>query len=465
MPDGAKSSVVFALSSFILKGISFLTTPIFTRILDPSHYGVVATYNSWVTILEVFALLGLTSAGVFNVGLNDYKDRRSQYISSLLTLCNMVTILVFAVIFSIKAFLGEDFLLPTNLLVIMFIHFVFSPATIFWVTRQRYEYKYKAAFLVSVGSSIVSQGISVLCVMYMNGNPSTLKIWSSTLAVLLFQVPIYVMLYAKGRSFINFSIWKGVLIFALPLIPHYLAQHVMLGADRIMLSEMYSDVAAGIYAVVSNVSLIASVIWGAVNASLIPFTFEKLNDKKYKDVNNVVLPILAVYVLVCLGVTLVAPEILRILAPEEYYSGVFAVPPVMSVAFLVSLYNIYANIEFYHKKSSGIAVATIVSAVVNIGLNYLLIPKFGVVAAAYTTLISNIVLVLMHYFSYRRCQKERVYNDKVILMISVLCVVLCSLCTLLYLNNIVRYLLIAVLGIGVILMHKKILRLFKSLKR
>lgn len=44
MHDGAKASIVFAMSSFIIKGISFVTTPIFTRILETSEYGIVTTY-------------------------------------------------------------------------------------------------------------------------------------------------------------------------------------------------------------------------------------------------------------------------------------------------------------------------------------------------------------------------------------------------------------------------------------
>ena len=215
---------------------------------------------------------------------------------------------------------------------------------------------------------------------------------------------------------------------------------------------------------VSNISVIATMIWSSVNASLVPYTFEKLNDKKYGDINRIVLPLLLAYSVICVGVTLVAPEIIMILAPKEYYSGVYAVPPIVSVAFLSALYNIYANVEFYHKKSGGIAVATIVSAVVNIALNLVLIPKFGFVGAAYTTLVSNIVLIFMHYCNYRRCQKERVYNDKLVFLLAAACLILCGLCNLLYINNIVRYAVIAVIAIGVIIKHKAIIALIKSLK-
>ena len=79
-PDSVKSAVAFTISSLFIRGVAFVTTPVFTRIMTTDQYGVVSTYNSWQTILEVFALLGLTSAGVFNVGLNDYRNNRDKYI-------------------------------------------------------------------------------------------------------------------------------------------------------------------------------------------------------------------------------------------------------------------------------------------------------------------------------------------------------------------------------------------------
>ena len=60
IPNSAKSSIAFVFSSFLIKGVSFITTPIYTRIMDTEQYGILATYNSWLTILEIFALLGLT---------------------------------------------------------------------------------------------------------------------------------------------------------------------------------------------------------------------------------------------------------------------------------------------------------------------------------------------------------------------------------------------------------------------
>ena len=165
MPDSVKSSIAFAVSTFVLRGISFLTTPIFTRIMDQTQYGLMATYNSWLSIIEVFAVIGLTSAGVFNSGLNEYRDDRNRYIFSVLTICNFTTIIVFGAIFIIKKFFVENFLMDDTLIILMFIHFLFYPAQVFWVTRQRYEYKYKLATIVTIGSTLLGQIVAVIAVL------------------------------------------------------------------------------------------------------------------------------------------------------------------------------------------------------------------------------------------------------------------------------------------------------------
>ena len=465
MPDSAKSSIAFIISSFVLKGISFITTPIFTRLMDTTQYGIIATYTSWVSIIEVFALLGLTSAGVFNVGLSEYSDSRDQYISSVLMLCNITTVLMFVVIAICKVFLGEGFLLPNSLLLLMFVHFIFSPAQVFWITRHKYEFKYKLAFLQVVFSAVLSQVISILLVKQATGGQAaSVKLWGTEIATLLFNIPLYVLLFKRGKTFLDVARWKQILVFALPLIPHYLAQHVMSSADRIMVAEMVSEADAGIYSVVANISMVATIVWSAINGSLIVYTFENLKTKQYKKINATATLLVLGYGVVCFAVCLIAPEILAILAPPEYQVGIYAIPPIAGVAFLSALYNVFANIEFFYKKSKYITAATVVATVINFVLNYLFIPKYSFIAASYTTLFSYIVLVLMHYIGYRKSSEDRVYNAKNILIISVLTIVACEICNLLYASVPIRYAIMAVILLVLLIKHKSVIRMVKSLR-
>lgn len=465
IPISAKSSIAFIFSSFIIKGIVFLVTPIFTRIMDISQYGGITTYNSWVSIIEIFAILGLTSAGVFNVGLNDNKENRSKYISTCLGLCNISTLIVFGLLFLSKLFLGNDFFINNDLLIVMFIHFLFSPAQIFWITRQRYEYKYKLATTITILSVLIGQAISVIAVLKFPDNATFSKILGNEIGTLLFAIPIYMIILKKGKDYINFKEWKKILVLALPLIPHYLSQHVMASSDKIMISSLVNDSEAAIYGVVSNIGMIGTIFWSAINASLVPHTFEKLNQKKYEDIDKLTKKILLGYMIICILVIFVAPEILRILAPSEYYNGVYAVPPLTFVVFLQALYNLFANIEFYNKKTGGIAKATVCATIVNLILNFIFIPKFSFIAASYTTLVSYIILVILHYRNYLKCQKEKIYDIKYIVTISVFLFIISLICNVLYLNNIVRYVLIGLILIAIIIKRKEIIKIIKSLKK
>lgn len=463
LPDSTKSSLVFMLSSFLITGLNFITTPLFTRVMDSEQYGIVATYNSWLFIIDVFALLGLTSAGVFNIGLNDYKDTRNKYISSTLILCNLTTVIVFATLFGVKFLLGEGFILPTNLLVLMFIHFIFNPANVFWITREKYEYRYKLSALITVCSTVLAQVVSLLFVVFAGrSNTSEIKLWSHEITLLLFYIPIYVYILRNGRCFVNLKRWKQTLLLALPLIPHYLAQHVMTSADMIMISEIVGDTEAAIYSVVSNIGKVATIAWSAINVTFIAISFEAFNRKEYSSLRRTATMLIAAYGALCILVCLLAPEILMVLAPAEYAHGVYAVPPIACVAFICGLYNVYGNVEFYYKKTVLIAIATVASAVLNIVLNMLLIPVLGLFGAAYATMLSYILLIFMHYVGYRCSTKERIYNNKTILLISAIIIGSCMMSSFLYLNSVIRYSVLAIVLVGILIKHKSIYQRIKG---
>ena len=98
MTEASKASLFFAISSFLIKGISLVTTPIFTRIMETDQYGVVSTYNAWSLIIEVLAVIGLTSSGVINVGLNDYSEKRNEYLANVTIISNFFTVIIFGTV-------------------------------------------------------------------------------------------------------------------------------------------------------------------------------------------------------------------------------------------------------------------------------------------------------------------------------------------------------------------------------
>ena len=147
---------------------------------------------------------------------------------------------------------------------------------------------------------------------------------------------------------------------------------------------------------------------------------------------------------------------------SNYSEGLSAIPPIIGMAFLNALYNVYASIEFYHKKSVGIAVATIIAAALNIGLNAWLIPIYGLSAAAYTTLIANAVLTFCHFIGYRNAIKSvRIFDDLIFLLLSIACIAACLACSLLYDIIWVRYIIISIIAIALIIKREMIINVLK----
>ena len=470
LPDSVRAALVFGICSFLSSGISFLLMPVFTRIMSKEQYGILTDYNSWHYIIEVFAVLGLASVGSFNVGLNEYRDRRDRFTSSMLVMANIATLLVFGLIFAIKGICYNDIILSWPLLICMFIGFMFSPATTFFLARKRYEYKYRSGAIVTLGSIIAMQGLAVIAVL-MGSDPfsvvkwipsSELKVIGTLAGTLIFGVPLYILLMRRGGIKPEKKMMKEMFIFTLPLLPHYLALHVMNGADRIMVGKLDSTSSEAVYGVASNLGLAAATVWTAINGSLQPYIFGKLNEKDTESVRKTSKYLLIFYAGLCVVIALMAPELLMILAPSNYSEGLTAIPPIIGMAFLNALYNVYASIEFYHKKSVGIAVATIIAAALNIGLNAWLIPIYGLSAAAYTTLIANAVLTFCHYIGYKYAIKNtRIFDDLIFLALSITCIATCLACSLLYGIIWVRYIIIIVIMVFIVLKRKIIIDIFK----
>lgn len=453
LPVALKSSIAIFISSFLLKGIVFLTTPIFTRILNTEQYGAISLYNSWLSILEVFAVLGLTSAGSFNAGLKDNKNTPYEYMSNCLGICNCSTIICFIFIGILKKYEIFDFSLSNKYIILMCVHLIFYPAQIFWVFYQRYEYKYKlSAFLVIV-STFISQLLSIFNVLnFKSVDGAFIKLLSVEVITSLVSIPLYVYILVKGKSFFNFKKSLSLLAYILPLIPHYLAQHIMSSADKIMITKYVGIVQAGIYSVVLNISMILDVFWNAINATLIPYTFKKIEENKTDDLKKIANVLILFFAILCVIIMLIAPEIMDVLAPKEYFIGIYIVPVLVVVSFTKALYNLFANVEFFYKKSNEIMFATIIATVFNLFLNSIFIPKFGFVAATYTTLFSYVILILMHYKGYKSCLKEKnVYNKKVLFVTLLVLILLSFVCQILYLNIYIRYLIVIAICIIIIL--------------
>lgn len=468
VPAAAKCSLWFAICSVIQKGISLITVPLFTRLLTTEQYGEFSVFQSWYQIISIFATLYL-SAGVFNNGMTKYPNERNKYMSSMQGLSTVVTLLLFCVYLPFKEYINELTGLSTLLMVTIFAECLVAPALAFWSARQRYEFKYIALVGVTIGVAIFSPVLGLVAVN-ITEEKGIARILSAALVNVCVGLFFYVLNVTRGKKIFSKEYWVFALKFNIPLIPHYLSMIILSHSNRIMIERMFGETEVAIYSVAYSFSMIMNIVTNSINSSYIPWTYHKLKENNLAPLKkNTSLLLLGVAALSIVPV-LVAPELMWVIAPPEYAEGVWIIPPVSTSVYFTFLYCLFGNIEFYFEKTKFIMVASTISAVANVGLNLLFMPRFGYLAAGYVTLICYIIYALAHYVFMRKVCKEKlnlksVYNDKLILLISLVYLGCTAVAMCLYNFVIIRYAVLLIAFMVILIKREKVINMVKNIKK
>ena len=278
IPVQMKASFWFLISSFLQKGITALTTPIFTRLLSPDEYGVFNVFNSWMGIISVFITLNLSYA-VYSQGLIKFSDKRDLFSSSLQGLTLTMVFCWTAIYLLFREFWNHIFNLTTVQMLAMLVMIWTTAVFNFWAWEQRVLYKYKALVIITLLISVAKPLIGVIFVILAE-DKVTARILGLVLVELIGYTGLFIVQMKRGKKFFSARFWKYALMYNLPLIPHYLSQTVLSSADRIMIKDMVGESEAGIYSLAYSISLIMTLFSTALMQTISPFIYQKIKDNK-----------------------------------------------------------------------------------------------------------------------------------------------------------------------------------------
>lgn len=405
-----KASAAYTACNIIQKGFSFITMPLFTRLLTTAQYGQVTVYLSWETILSVFISLYL-AYGSFNTAMIKFRDDREGYMAAVNGICTLDALLFLAVYYPLRNGWGRVFGLPPALIIVMAVSIVANNAMQCWFAKCRFEFRYWPVVTVTLLTTVLSLTLQIVLVN-MADEKGYARIIGAAAITIVFGGSIYFYSCIHAGRMFRKRYWSYALGFNIPLIPYYLSQMVYTHSDRIMISHMLGSSQAAIYSVAYNLAMFLSFVLQAVNSSYMPWIYSRMGDGQEREKNKAVSAGIAAFMaLLLLAVISFAPEIIGILATGAYAGAEFAVPPVAVTVLLMFYAQLFINIEFYFEEKKYLVYGTILSAVLNVCLNYLLLPLFGYVAAAYTTLLSYMVLAGIHFFLYRHTLQKHGMED------------------------------------------------------
>lgn len=463
-----KAGLWYTLCNILQKGISFLTVPLFVRVLTTTEYGNYTVFQSWKEILMIFATLNLY-CGVFTKAMVDYEDDREKYISCMQGLTTVIVLCFLIIYCSFNSFWNNLFDSDLLTMSLMMAYFIVYPAFQFWSVRQRVEYHYKKMVIFTVMASLAAPLLGII-LLYNTSLREYAVIWGYLISQIVVGITVYVYQFIKGRCFHNKAYWLYALKFNIPLIPHYLSLIVLGQSDRLMIKEFCGQEKTAIYTLAYQISMMMSIAISAINSSFVPWIYSELKNKTYTNIKRISNSLCVIVGVMTIGAILIAPEIIHILGTEDYYEAIWVVPAVATSAYFTFCYGLFSNVEFYFGATYYVMIASISGALLNLGLNAIFIPKFGYIAAGYTTLVCYLVFMIIHYYFMKKtCLRnnivEPVFDMRFIWLSVVVVFVLLMACLMTYKLSIIRWFLIIVLFLMLIINRKRIVGLINGIRR
>ncbi|MBU3158694.1 oligosaccharide flippase family protein [Clostridium frigoris] len=405
-----KSGIWFTIGTFFVQGISFITMPIFTRMLGTSGFGIVNVYTTWLSVFTTIITLGLLAT--VNNAKVDFKERYDEFASSILFLATLLAILWFVIAFIFKKQIGKIIDLNSILVMFLIIQSFFGFIVDFSNAKLNAEYKYKKYLLISISSAILNTILAIILIYNFKTDKYYGRIGSLLIVALLYGTILYIIAMRKGKKLINFKYWKYALILSIPAIVHLLSGVILQSVDTVMINSMLGSSAAGIYSFAYKIGMIMYIVWLACNKAWVPWFYENMKEKNYDDIRLKIKYYIMIFSVMGFVLIFISPEIGKLMGTSDFYKGLDYVPLIMVGYYFQFLYSIPANLEFYTKNTKLLSLGTLIAALTNVVLNYILIPRYGAVAATWTTIIAYVILFLYHYFISLRIFDVRIYTFK-----------------------------------------------------
>ncbi|MDI9569655.1 MAG: oligosaccharide flippase family protein [Pseudomonadota bacterium] len=395
-----RDSFLYGISSIVVQGSPILVLPIYVRLLSPTEYGV-------LEVLTIFALFVNSSVSfeILQGFARHYPDSRTErdrkeYSSTTF----WFTLAAYGLFVGITLPFSEIFsqiILHAPIWEKTFQVAVIATSLhgiyLLLLNQLRWQLKPFAYASVSAVNIIlaVSTGI-FLIVEYQTGLVGIF--YGQTVGCTIAGVLAWLWGSHSYRLIFDWPKCKEMLRFSVPLIPSSLAVIATVYVDRIAIQNIMTLVDVGVYTVGFRVASIANLMMAGVYFALTPLIYQNyVKDSMPDDVERILMYVLCGTLPLLVGISLFAKEIVFLFATEPYYGAWFVVPILAVAAVCSKLYIFFPGLDIA-KKTKTIAFINIAAAFLNIILNILLIPLWGIIGAALATLIGAAVLLAGYVF-------------------------------------------------------------------
>ena len=470
--DFLKNSAIYGIGKLFVVLLGFLTIPIITRTLSPHDYGVFELLNLCLILLNLSVAMEVSQAVARYIVDTKSKDERREFVSTAYFFSLFSYVIFSLILYVFKDTFAEFVLndLSYVSLSLYLIPWIFLHGSTTFISNQfRWENKPTLHLVIQACMGISLLGsVSLFLIGMQPSIESLIHAYLLSQAVTLLLGFSLVYRHKIMGFLFSMNKLKLMLLFSLPLVPSSLAVFGQSYIDRVMITHMLDHDALGLYSLAFKIASIVAVLAGVFQLSLVPLIYKNHKAERtandLRDIANIYL-----FFVLCaiLALVIFTDEIFYIFVGNDF-AGARSIVPVLLLS--VGIQNVYALSPglAIAKKTHYIALINALGMVINFVLNYLFIMRFGLIGAAYATLLSaiitcatNIVINQKHYYVPYHYGAISIAMSITVACIAIVQFVQFDLSITLLIGKILATTMITAL-IGYILCHSQIRTLLKT---
>jgi O-antigen/teichoic acid export membrane protein len=403
----ARHSAAYTVGSALARAFAFILVPILTRTLSQDQYGAWVLLNTGVGVLSIFYELGISSSVTrFYYDYDDREERR-RYLASVwfysLGVSGLATVLLLTVRRPLLSalFAGIDFWPFVALMVVS--AFLSTSQAIPWVLLRVREQSTRFVVYIVCQSAILLAGVLLFVLALDLGLLGVvLAAFTQTLAMFVFYSGFMLRNVSLHPAW---SLLRGSLGYGSPVLVLQVGWWVLDAADRFILKFLTSLEVVAVYSIGYAIGRILIMLSQAINQAWTPFFFQTVKEER-EDARDVFSYTATYFTLIVAGFGLVVivftREAVLFFGGEAYLDATKVTPLIVLGAVAQSMFYVPSRGLFLKKKTGVFPLIIGVAAVVNLGLNFALIPPLGMTGAALATLAAYVTTAALTFWISQR---------------------------------------------------------------
>lgn len=410
MPKGILNNTIWSLSARLFTVVVKVIAVIFlARFLGPSEFGIFTLIISTVALFSVFVDLGISPATARLLAQDKWNSKHAILLSSKLL---FLTFTLFALIIY---FFGDFFFGLINAVKLNELLLIFVVLILLQTFQKFYQKCFEGLRRVDLSSKVSllfewsPWGFAILSVALLGPTAKNAiigKIAGSGLLLVGFVFFMWFVILKKQSISTNSKIQLGTLLkYSAPMLVTAVSFFVYTHSDILIIQALVGEAEVGIYGVAVRMLDTLHVPAAAIGSAIGAYFVTIYQDKSGKDSNlfyDATKWILIIYLPLSVGLVVTSFDLFPLVFGIEYgQAGIIAIiyAPSLLLKSLSATYSLALDYMGYASKR---AVAISISAILNIGLNFLLIPKYGIIGAAFATQITYLPVVIWYIFLIKR---------------------------------------------------------------